>query len=665
MFGLGKRTTRELVLAVSEKGISGVRKDISGLSSETNKLDRLVAGLGKTTTIAGAAIAAGLAAGTAAAIKVGSSLVSTGSQLEKYRVQLNTVLRDTELAGQKLDYLVSFGKKTPFELPGLIEASIQLESFGFNTEAVMDAVGDSAAAMNKDIQAAALALTQGMMGELEMLKQFTITANDIERQIGHRINRATVEGQREVAEAILQIMRDRFGGGMIEMSKTWQGMISNMSDYWFNFRATLAQGGFFDSIKGDLKSLLDALDDFAEKGGVQAISLGFNNAWKEIHRAFFAPLFDSIGDTDRDMRLLAINTERVLLEVAGAAGQAGAALTGLAVPVAFLIDLTAEGDLVYTKKAWEFAKNNIDTASEKVDQLTSRIEGLKLAALALDGEGAMALQDFARAAGVLESSGALGIRPSLDTGPPAGPAETFRGGQGGGAANPFQAITEQEMAALAQIRAVRHDANAERIENEIVWADTHEMYLQDAIEKEWLFASLSREVFASLYKYKYEFARRGAALDKVAAQFAKAAIGEYGKAVIDALVAEARVKAAMATADSIRFAAMGDLRGAGMMLAAGAKYIAVTGIAEVGKALIDRAIAPTEGPTFDQMANDETTTRGVRSSAGGVSRTERAVQNFYITINNNIAGDYNVTEGDLTDAQQIQAMFDQGLITVN
>ena len=103
------------------------------------------------------------------------------------------------------------------------------------------------------------------------------------------------------------------------------------------------------------------------------------------------------------------------------------------------------------------------------------------------------------------------------------------------------------------------------------------------------------------------------------------------------------------------------------MGAAAAQYGAVAGVGEIAKALIDREMTERiEGlhpmGTIGDIETDRTA-RGFRRSGGSVARTERAIQNFYININNNIGGDYVINEGDQTDAEQIQALFDQGLVT--
>jgi hypothetical protein len=70
--------------------------------------------------------------------------------------------------------------------------------------------------------------------------------------------------------------------------------------------------------------------------------------------------------------------------------------------------------------------------------------------------------------------------------------------------------------------------------------------------------------------------------------------------------------------------------------------------------------------TMPAMAGglEETTTRGLRRGSASTVRTGPQVNNFFINITNEIAGDYNINEGQLTDAEQIQEMLTQGEVVI-
>jgi len=314
---MAKRTVRDLILRIKDQGVASTTRQVDGLVGKTNKLGPAWAKAGQIGV--GAMVATGVAVTAAAAATAAgmASIIGTGAEVETYKVQLNTVMRDTAKATQLLKDLKLFGKQTPFELPGLIEASIQLESFGFNSAFVMEAVGDGAAAMNKDIMQAAMAVTQGMLGEMEMLKQFTITSADITKKLGHDINRKTIEGQRETGEAILAVFREKFGGGMEEMSKTWGGIMSNLRDAFWNLKADLAAGGVFETVKADLRVILDWVNEFTEAGGIEQIVTGFNRGFDQIHDIFFEPMFDNFGEMDVTIDTLGTKIELMMLQMAG------------------------------------------------------------------------------------------------------------------------------------------------------------------------------------------------------------------------------------------------------------------------------------------------------------------------------------------------------------
>jgi len=72
---------------------------------------------------------------------------------------------------------------------------------------------------------------------------------------------------------------------MLRQSKTWNGMISNLADTWTNFQKQIGDGGFFDSMKARLSSLMDYLGQKAKDGTLtrwaNAISRGMTWAVDE------------------------------------------------------------------------------------------------------------------------------------------------------------------------------------------------------------------------------------------------------------------------------------------------------------------------------------------------------------------------------------------------
>ena len=64
----------------------------------------------------------------------------------------------------------------------------------------------------------------------------------------------------------------KFGGSMAEETKTFTGMMGNLTEQWARFRNLVMASGLFDFLKGRLGALLDTLDRMAADGSLQRIA---------------------------------------------------------------------------------------------------------------------------------------------------------------------------------------------------------------------------------------------------------------------------------------------------------------------------------------------------------------------------------------------------------
>ena len=687
------RSVRELLLKMSSQGITATKREVDDLHKSNKDLTALFPKMRTAAVAAYGAIAGALAAGgaTAAVYKFGKALVDTGADLEKQQIRLETVMKSSERAQQRLAYLIDFSRKSHFEVPGLVDATIQLEAMGLNAERILPVISDAASIAGKDIGTASMAILSALSGQVRALKEFGINTLQVEAELGGKIARGTAKDQEEIITTVLDLLEKKFAGGTARLEQSWGGMLGDFGDTWYSLRAKIAQGGLFDATRADLKSVRDELNEFVERGGLDAIALGFNNAWHTIHETFFAPLFENIGGADTDMRLLALSVERWTLEIARGATVAAIPLQALLPMLAFIRDLTSEGDLIYTKEAWRIANQNIDSAAGKIGELDKRIKelnaisagvsapaNLSAFSVAADAAAQRGLDRIGRGAGQI-GTGDTGIfspggRGGAGTGSPGG------GGAGGltGKGNilPSDQIWVDSLLSSIQVRADAEHAYKQSMfetnqEYNELMLESDLMQSEQGLEAAERYASARARVEqAGLWaqmKFRELYVGRQMKLEKAAAAFGISAIGEGSKFAIDAMLARAKVQAKFAAAEALVFAGYGNWAAAAKMGAAAVEFGALVGLGEVAKGWIDRGaeerVAAMSAPSMGGF--DETgTSRGTRTTGGGVAKTQQAVQNFYIVINNNVAGDYNVNEGDLSDAEQIQALFDQGLVRV-
>ena len=186
---------------------------------------------------------------SAALAGLGVIAVRSAAQMEQTEKAFTTLLKSADLAKDFLAELERFAAATPFELPGLLNASKRLLAFGFSAQQVipiLTAIGDSAAAlgMGEDginrlttsigqIQAKAKVSAEEMNQINETgIPAWQLLADTIGTSIPEAMDMASkgmIDGATGV-QAILTGMNKQFGGMMAEQSQTINGMMSNIQD---------------------------------------------------------------------------------------------------------------------------------------------------------------------------------------------------------------------------------------------------------------------------------------------------------------------------------------------------------------------------------------------------------------------------------------------------
>ena len=227
----------------------------------------------------------------------GQALFGFDANLEQTHVALTTLLGSSEAAGNMLQQLEKFAATTPFDLPGVENATRQLLAFGFQSEQIipmLTSIGDAVSAMGggvPEINRVTLALGQmaaaGRVNaqDLMQLTQVGIPAWQIladkigvtTAQLRDMVQRGAVPAQQAI-EALTSGMEERFSGAMEAQSRTMLGIISNIKD-----SANVALGQImqpaFEVVKGELQDIQNYLasDAFQEwavnaTAGVEAFS---------------------------------------------------------------------------------------------------------------------------------------------------------------------------------------------------------------------------------------------------------------------------------------------------------------------------------------------------------------------------------------------------------
>lgn len=194
--------------------------------------------------------------------KLGAEGIAAGAQMEGFETRLTVLMGSAADAEQRLNELFKIGTTTPFELPGLIEAEVNLRALGVNAEKTLPLVMDFAGAMGTDLASAAVEVGRAMQfgaGAVETISGRALRAQ-VELRTGADALKMSTE---EFREAMIETLTDPdgiFAGGTEKLAATFDGMLSNLKDAFFKFSKDVGDAGLFDVAKETLRAMLELID---------------------------------------------------------------------------------------------------------------------------------------------------------------------------------------------------------------------------------------------------------------------------------------------------------------------------------------------------------------------------------------------------------------------
>lgn len=301
-----------------QQKVSGVTQAFGNLEAERSRFSRLT-GMerfgrfgnemhGRVQQLAGS-FAALAATGSAAALGLGyafkTQFVDTASQFERFETILTTLNQgDTGKAKKEMGWISDFAAKTPYELAEVTDSFVKLRSYGLDpTKGLLRTLGDTASSMGKPLEQAVEAIADAVTGENERLKEFGIVARKTGEKIVYSYTDASGKQASLMAKAndraaiqatLTKIWAEKYGGGMEAQSKTFGGMVSNLSDSWSRFTNMVMSNGVFDWMKGKLEGVLAKIDEMAGDGSLQAwakdigekLTRFFDAAWNALPKVW-------------------------------------------------------------------------------------------------------------------------------------------------------------------------------------------------------------------------------------------------------------------------------------------------------------------------------------------------------------------------------------------
>ena len=215
------------------------------------------------------AMASSIAAGA-----VAKNTLATAMAFEKYETILKTITGSSQAAQESMDWITEFTAKTPYDLDQVTASFVKLSAYGFDpTDKSLKVLGDTAAGMGKDLNMAVEMFADAATGEFERLKEFGIRA----KQEGDKVTFSWVENgaqmvktakktQAGITTALIDIFADKYAGAMDDLSKTAEGMWSNIKDHFTMFQKAVMDADIFGYIKASLSLVLDQINKLKDEG---------------------------------------------------------------------------------------------------------------------------------------------------------------------------------------------------------------------------------------------------------------------------------------------------------------------------------------------------------------------------------------------------------------
>jgi hypothetical protein len=237
---------------------------------------------------AGVAIGGVFGAIASGASGVAGAMITGNAEMERYETQLGTLLGGADKAKERLAELAKFGATTPFELPEVVRAEKVLVGFGLTGQKALDltkksaaglrtTIGDIAAGTGASFEEVALTFgkfSAGATGEaISRLQEMGVVTREQLTEMGIQFSKSgeLMSPLPEAMEAAVKIADKKFGGGMKNLSSTFEGQMSTLQDNWNALVRTVGQP-IFEALKPQLAILNDFLSSEAFQNGVKAFT---------------------------------------------------------------------------------------------------------------------------------------------------------------------------------------------------------------------------------------------------------------------------------------------------------------------------------------------------------------------------------------------------------
>ncbi|MFA4973455.1 MAG: hypothetical protein WC683_12625 [bacterium] len=209
-----------------------------------------------------------------------SELVNANSEWEGFSTRLFAQLgHDADETAARLEYLKDFALKTPFDMPGIIEADLLMrnlglqavnasERWGYSGDEILRVTGDIAAGTKQPFEEIGMWLGRFSTGDtglaIRRFEQLGITTRAELKRMGLEFSKAgeMVSPIDEAFSTLVKLTDEKFGGLMAIQSKTLDGVKANLGEFIDNQKREWGQP-IFEGYKASMAGLLTFLQSDA------------------------------------------------------------------------------------------------------------------------------------------------------------------------------------------------------------------------------------------------------------------------------------------------------------------------------------------------------------------------------------------------------------------
>jgi hypothetical protein len=174
--------------------------------------------------------------------------INAAAQIERYSATLKTMLGSTEAARDRMQEYFDIAKKTPFDLPQVVEAGNKLQALGRYSRENVTMLGDLAAASGKPMEQAISAYSKLASGQkgiaIDMFRDLMITVDDWTQATGKGVSKSgeLLATTKELIAALPQIMKSKgYFGLMANQAATTEGKVANLEDAFFQLKVAVGE----------------------------------------------------------------------------------------------------------------------------------------------------------------------------------------------------------------------------------------------------------------------------------------------------------------------------------------------------------------------------------------------------------------------------------------